>query len=130
MQVTAIKEIKANVLVALRQLLFFTKILATGHFGTPGADAVGTHSIHLSPNYLPASFLFLQTCLNYKYVCINLLVKGTAVVWKFIEFQRASKFPSVPQCATITPSHLLQQEFSSFVHRGLHSALGEEGGGK
>lgn len=62
--VTVIKEIKANVLIALRQLLFFAKILATAHFETPHADTdadVGTHAIHFSPVFLPAFFLFLQT---------------------------------------------------------------------
>lgn len=62
-QGTVIKEIKANVLIALRQLLFYKKILATAHFGTPHADTdtIETHVIHLSPDYLPAFFLFLQT---------------------------------------------------------------------
>lgn len=79
LQVTAIKDIKANVLLALRQLLFFTKILVTGHFGTPDADTIGTYAIYLSPDYLPAFFFFLQT-FDWKHVFICLLVKGTAVV--------------------------------------------------
>lgn len=63
LQGTIIKGKKAKVLIALRQLLFFTKILATALFGTPHAvtDTMETHVIHLSPDYLPAFFLFLQT---------------------------------------------------------------------
>lgn len=56
-QVTAIKEIKANVVIALRQLLFFTKILATGQFGTTDADVIGKHGIYLSPDYYLPSFI-------------------------------------------------------------------------
>lgn len=60
LQVTVIKEIKTNVLMALYS---FSQIFNHCSFGTPhaDADAVGTHVIHSSPDYLPAFFLFLQT---------------------------------------------------------------------
>lgn len=88
MQVTVIKEIKANVLVDLRQLLFFTKILATAHFGTPhaDADAIGTNAIHLSPDYLPAGFLFLERGFDWKHASTYLSVKGTAAVQRHVVF--------------------------------------------
>lgn len=78
LQVTAIKEIKFKLLIALRQLVFFTKNLATGHFGTPDAYEVGTRSIHLSTGFLPTFSLLLQTFLDKKYVYF--LVKENAVV--------------------------------------------------
>lgn len=114
MQVTVIKEIKTNVLIALHS--FLQKFLPLLIWNSTCRCRCCRNTRNTFITRLPICFLSFLTVRFWLETCTYIsFSEGTAGVGRHTVFLEAS----ITMC---TPSHLTEQELPNFLYRRLHSA--------